>query len=787
MKGIISSFLVVALSMSCCITNVRANDSPTVHAITDTGQIIGSSASVWENFKNGDVIDISTLSSTELGRIYIPEDITSITIRGSADKTFTKFNVTSEKAVFLTLENVKASSSTGPSAFYFPDTAQCTLTAIGTNEFKAADNSKCIIGNVTFKGTGDMTIQSGTTTSASNLAHGIYGNVIFDHTGTVKVVSGDGKRGTSSSINGISTGDAIFGNVECKNSGTIYIEAGDGGGVYLDSSASGGKGGNGGSGINGNLICNGDNTITITAGTGGYLGLRSTYSTAGTSGSGVQGNVIVKNETNITIIGGSKRSTSDTDGYGISGYLKAYNNSIVTVTGGNGTLRGSSMGGDGGIGVNGDVTLYNNAVVTCNGGKGSNGDSGNSSYPSSFGSGGDGNIAIVGDVALYDASSLTANGGNGGDGGDMYYSVSPTYGTSDGGDGATAITGNVFVEDGCHLIVNCADGGDGGRAKTSNGGNAGSGIIGELTLETDVVIKVIPGDVGTKYSSTSTGSNGIKGYAIITDTIPEISGGHINALFYNSSKQSIVPINSDGESLYLTKIVPYVDNELIPNSSVSIVSENFTHLSTTDENGEVYCYLPSSVDMKFVYGSYSAPLSQVWEDNNTSMYLTLEYQGNSITGNVKSFGDSTSDTSIELLSGNTVIEAVKVSGNTGTYSFDGVVAGTYTLRISKSMHCTREYSITMDGSDKAQDAEIWLYGDVNGDGTVNHVDVLQINRNIASQSSVFDTGTDELNAYRFKVGNVTAINGSDTVLNHVDVLQINRKIANLSSIFDSLN
>ena len=103
-------------------------------------------------------------------------------------------------------------------------------------------------------------------------------------------------------------------------------------------------------------------------------------------------------------------------------------------------------------------------------------------------------------------------------------------------------------------------------------------------------------------------------------------------------------------------------------------------------------------------------------------------------------------------------------------------------------------SIVYETNGTSLDLEVGVYNSndghtitVNGDGTVNHIDVLQINRNIASQSSVFDTGTAELNAYRFKVANVTAINGSDTVLNHIDVLQINRKIANLSSIFDSLS
>ena len=177
----------------------------------------------------------------------------------------------------------------------------------------------------------------------------------------------------------------------------------------------------------------------------------------------------------------------------------------------------------------------------------------------------------------------------------------------------------------------------------------------------------------------------------------------------------------------------------------------------------------------------------VQTDVNIGLISTSGDYSFGVSGKVKSFGSATNNTTIQLLNGNTVIRNTTVSSNNGTYTFDNLAPGTYTIRVSKSKHCTRDYSVTINNAKVTQDLEIWEYGDVNGDGTVNHVDVLQINRNIASQSSVFDTGTAELNAYRFKVANVTAINGSDTVLNHIDVLQINRKIANLSSIFDSLS
>jgi len=173
-------------------------------------------------------------------------------------------------------------------------------------------------------------------------------------------------------------------------------------------------------------------------------------------------------------------------------------------------------------------------------------------------------------------------------------------------------------------------------------------------------------------------------------------------------------------------------------------------------------------------------------DNNDFVYLSSD-NSCSITGSIKSFGDASATTTVQILRDNNVVKTTSITGNSGTYTFNDLAPGTYTIRVSKSKHCTRDYSVTINNAKVTQNLEIWQYGDVNGDGTVNHIDVLQINRNIASQTSVFDAGTDDLKAYRFKVANVTAINGTDTVLNHIDVLQINRKIANLTSIFDSLS
>ncbi len=173
-------------------------------------------------------------------------------------------------------------------------------------------------------------------------------------------------------------------------------------------------------------------------------------------------------------------------------------------------------------------------------------------------------------------------------------------------------------------------------------------------------------------------------------------------------------------------------------------------------------------------------------DNDYLTNATIHFAKNTYTvsGTVKTFGDTTKAVTIELLSGETVVDTKTVTGNSGTYAFEEVEEGTYTLRVSKTKHAIREYEVTVADADVTQDTAIWLYGDVNGDGIINATDVLQINRKVANLNSLFNQA--ENADYRFKVANITAVTGTDTLLNSADILQINRKIANLSSIFDKI-
>ena len=64
---------------------------------------------------------------------------------------------------------------------------------------------------------------------------------------------------------------------------------------------------------------------------------------------------------------------------------------------------------------------------------------------------------------------------------------------------------------------------------------------------------------------------------------------------------------------------------------------------------------------------------------------------------------------------------------TTTYDIPEVAPGTYTMRVSKKNHVTREYTITVGTDALTQDVKIHLMGDINGDGRISIGDINQAN------------------------------------------------------------
>ena len=152
-----------------------------------------------------------------------------------------------------------------------------------------------------------------------------------------------------------------------------------------------------------------------------------------------------------------------------------------------------------------------------------------------------------------------------------------------------------------------------------------------------------------------------------------------------------------------------------------------------------------------------------WTQGEDDEYPVLgDAPGVTVSGMATSFNSETDNVILQLIAEG-FSEAdyeVFVKGNTAEYSIEGVVAGTYTMKVMKNNHVTREYTVTVSTENVTQDVEIWLLGDVNGDGTINAKDKKIIYGHINDSST-------ELTGYIFDVGDVNgdgAINAKDKKL-----------------------
>ena len=99
-----------------------------------------------------------------------------------------------------------------------------------------------------------------------------------------------------------------------------------------------------------------------------------------------------------------------------------------------------------------------------------------------------------------------------------------------------------------------------------------------------------------------------------------------------------------------------------------------------------------------------------------------------LSGTVKSFNSTTDPVTVQLFKSGSSAAAYSttVRGNSASYTISGIASGTYTMKVSKKNHVTREYTVSVTTGTKTQNAQIHLLGDVNGDGRVNAMDCTRL-------------------------------------------------------------
>jgi hypothetical protein len=72
------------------------------------------------------------------------------------------------------------------------------------------------------------------------------------------------------------------------------------------------------------------------------------------------------------------------------------------------------------------------------------------------------------------------------------------------------------------------------------------------------------------------------------------------------------------------------------------------------------------------------------------------------------------------------------------YSFKGVEAGTYTMKVSKANHVTREYTVRVGNSPIPLDLKIHLKGDIDGNGKINVGDTTKVYSHVKKTALITD-------------------------------------------------
>ena len=200
-----------------------------------------------------------------------------------------------------------------------------------------------------------------------------------------------------------------------------------------------------------------------------------------------------------------------------------------------------------------------------------------------------------------------------------------------------------------------------------------------------------------------------------------------------------------------------------------------------DENAGATVMNSNAEFGRFLYNVKNPRFTTYTSNTNVSMFLPQLYklegsmgttyyttviggaqpQGVTVSGELKTFGDAAAAATVELLVDGAVKYTLTTTG--AAYSFENVEPGSYTLKVSKEDHVTREYAITVE-ADVAQDVKIHLLGDVTGDGRVNVADTSKVYSHVK--------GTAPLTDYAFACADVDAngkINVADTskVYSHV--------------------
>lgn len=153
--------------------------------------------------------------------------------------------------------------------------------------------------------------------------------------------------------------------------------------------------------------------------------------------------------------------------------------------------------------------------------------------------------------------------------------------------------------------------------------------------------------------------------------------------------------------------------------------------------------------------------------SNDLVLQIKEPVGVTVSGTVKSYGDASAAVIVKLMQDGAVVMEQNGTGTSTAYSFEAVPAGTYTLKVEKKNHVTREYAMVVDSEDVQQDVTILLLGDVSGDGKLTLADYGKVLQHVKKVSLLTD--------YEFLCADING-DGRLTLVDYGKILQHVKKV-----------
>lgn len=191
------------------------------------------------------------------------------------------------------------------------------------------------------------------------------------------------------------------------------------------------------------------------------------------------------------------------------------------------------------------------------------------------------------------------------------------------------------------------------------------------------------------------------------------------------------------------------DKLFLCGAAENVPSEKYT--ATAGNQSIVYEY---DADTLSDYASSDLKLEEM-------PYSPTSVSGLTVSGTIRSYGSASESIIVTLvpIGGSPLVKSF--TGSSVTYSFTGVSAGNYTLKVEKKGHAPWTESITVSNQNiYGKDVTVYLWGDVNRDGKVNSTDALWVRQSSA--------GGRTLDNYQRTLANVNA----DNKVNSTDALWI---------------